>query len=407
MLLGSAMLLLQVAAAAGVDVLPAPSGPHSVGRTTFHWVDRARPELETSAKDDRRELLVYLFYPTEPNEGTARSPYMPDADVMRGPWSDSQITQLSAMRAYSWEKAPLLRGTTRFPLVLLSPGGGMRVLTYHTLAEDLASHGYVVAAIEPPYNARAVRMPDGRVLGNLTPAQRGWPQTRNQEEEIKYYRERAVHWSRDMSFVLDQLTALDRGNGPFARRLDVQRGVGALGHSRGGQVAGIVRILEPRVRGGINLDGMMGPFAVQPIEGDDVGKQPFLWIHKPLPPPPTAERLQRAGRTRAQYDSAITATIDAWGRQMQSMSGGAMRVIIDGPGIEHIDFSDESLWNTGMTRDVRAAKLKTIATTRAYVRAFFDGCVRGDWIGMRKLVGEAGKSSSEITISMFGKMWPG
>jgi len=155
------------------------------------------------------------------------------------------------------------------------------------------------------------------------------------------------------------------------------------------------------------IDGMMGPFAVQPIKGDDVGKPPFLWIHKTLPPPPTAEQLQRAGRTRAQYDSAITATVDAWDGQMRSMSGGAMRVVIEGANIEHIDFSDESLWNTSLTPDARAAKLKTIATTRAYVRAFFDGCVRGDWSAMRTLVGKAGTSSPEITINMFGKMWPG
>ncbi|MGI8783267.1 MAG: hypothetical protein ACR2L2_06410 [Acidobacteriota bacterium] len=64
------------------------------------------------------------------------------------------------------------------------------------------------------------------------------------------YRERIVHWSRDVSFVIDQLTVLDRGNGPFARRLDLERGVGVLGHSRGGQAAGTVRLLDERGRGG-------------------------------------------------------------------------------------------------------------------------------------------------------------
>jgi predicted dienelactone hydrolase len=63
----------------------------------------------------------------------------------------------------------------RFPVVLFSPGGGLKALTYHVFLEDLASHGWIVAALDPPYNPRAMRMPDGRVLGNLKPEERGWP----------------------------------------------------------------------------------------------------------------------------------------------------------------------------------------------------------------------------------------
>ncbi|MGQ0642956.1 MAG: alpha/beta hydrolase family protein [Gemmatimonadaceae bacterium] len=404
MLITQLVFALQVIAA-GADVLPAPTGSHSVGRMTFHWIDRGRPELETSDAGDRRELLVYLFYPSEPNVRAARAPYMPDTEIMRGPWNESQIAQLNAMRAYSRENVAIVRGNARLPLVLLSPGGGMRVLTYHVLAEDLASHGYVVAAIEPPYNARAVRMPDGRVLGNLTPAQRGWPQPRNNDEEQKTYRERVAHWARDMSFVLDQLTMLDRGKGPFARRLDVER-VGALGHSRGGQVAGAVRLFEPRVRGGVNLDGMAGPNAVQPVKGDDAGKQPFLWIHKSLPPPPSEEQLKRNNRTMAEYNETINNILAGWGRQLQSVSGGAMRITFDRSGIEHIDFSDESLWNSALTKAARAEKLQTVATTRAWIRAFFDGCLRGEWASLRALVTAAEKPSSGVTVLTFRPMWP-
>src|SRR6185503_14983527 len=143
----------------------------------------------------------------------------------------------------------------RYPVIVFAPGGGMKGLTYHSLFEDLASHGWVVAAIDPPYNARAVRMLDGRVLGNLAPTERGWPAPKSRDEEMRFYQERIVHWARDVSFVIDQLTALDRGNGPLARRLALLRGVGVAGHSRGGQAAGTVRLLDDRVRGGINIDG--------------------------------------------------------------------------------------------------------------------------------------------------------
>ena len=59
-----------------------------------------------------------------------------------------------------------------------------------------------------------------------------------------------------------------------------------------------------------------------------------------------------------------------------------------------------------MTPETRPGKLKTIADTRAWVRAFFDGAVRGDWADLKRLVGEAGKSQPEVTVQVFGKMWP-
>jgi predicted dienelactone hydrolase len=187
--------------------------------------------LETSKPEDKRELMVHLFYPTDSKVSGERARYVPDADAMSGLWNNDQLNRITALRAFSIENAPLRRGDAKYPVVLFAPGGGMKPLTYHTLLEDLASHGWIVAAIDPPYNARALRFPDGRVLGNLTPSERGWPEPRNAEESRRYYQERIVHWCGDVSFVIDQLTALDRGSGSFAKRFDLQRGVGVFGHS--------------------------------------------------------------------------------------------------------------------------------------------------------------------------------
>jgi predicted dienelactone hydrolase len=246
--------------------LPPPTGPQETGRTSFHWKDAARDELETKSPEDKRELMVHLFYPVDSNASGTKAKYIPDADAMRPPWNEEQVKRITAMRAFSIENARLPRGDGKCPVALFAPGGGAKALTYHTLLEDLASHGWVVAAIDPPYNARAVRFPDGRVLGNLSPGDRGWPEPRNAEESRRYYQERIVHWCGDVSFVIDQLTVLDHGNGPFAKRLDLQRGVGVFGHSRGGQAAGAVRLLDARVRSGINLDGMLGEQVILPVK---------------------------------------------------------------------------------------------------------------------------------------------
>jgi pimeloyl-ACP methyl ester carboxylesterase len=280
----------------------------------------------------------------------------------------------------------------------------MKGLTYHVYCEDLASHGWVVAAIDPPYNAKGVRLLDGRVLGNLKPAERGWGQPKNREDGERFYIERIVHWARDIKFVIDQLATLDAGDGPFAKRLDLARGVGVFGHSRGGQAAGTVRLIDERVKGAINIDGTAGDRPVLPApDKTDCGSQPFLWIQKSLPKPPTEEQLKRAKRTRAEYDAEVARILKSWSDKLSTISGGALHVYIDRPEVDHIDFSDERFWDGSMTDENREGRQQTISLSRAWLRAFFDGTIRGQWGDLKTL---SEKSEPNVTVQVFGKMWP-
>jgi len=55
-----------------------------------------------------------------------------------------------------------------------------------------------------------------------------------------------------------------------------------------------------------------------------------------------------------------------------------------------------------MTPASRPGKLQTIAETRAWVRAFFDGSIRGDWAGLKSMA----TTRPEVTVRVFGKLWP-
>jgi hypothetical protein len=50
--------------------LPAPSGPHRVGTTSWHVTDGSRRET-LAAADAAREVEVLAWYPTSAREGTA------------------------------------------------------------------------------------------------------------------------------------------------------------------------------------------------------------------------------------------------------------------------------------------------------------------------------------------------
>ena len=59
--------------------LPAPTGRYQVGRVSFELVDPARVEIYSSNPQDRRELVVWLWYPAAPGPGAERAVYLPEA----------------------------------------------------------------------------------------------------------------------------------------------------------------------------------------------------------------------------------------------------------------------------------------------------------------------------------------
>ena len=51
-----------------------------------------------------------------------------------------------------------------YPVVIMRAGASAPVMNYSTLAEDLASHGYIVVGFDAPYRTSVVIFPDRRVI---------------------------------------------------------------------------------------------------------------------------------------------------------------------------------------------------------------------------------------------------
>jgi predicted dienelactone hydrolase len=142
-------------------VLPAPRGPHLVGRVLVHWQDARR----------NRELMVFLWYPAREGAAGQRAEYIP------GKWGELAAQnmfpiparRLREIRVSAIENAPLIEATLRALIML--PGMGRIPAHYTTLAEDLASYGYLVAGVTPTGSSRPVVFPDGRVLRTNHPIQ--------------------------------------------------------------------------------------------------------------------------------------------------------------------------------------------------------------------------------------------
>ncbi len=59
---------------------PPPTGPYAIGSLTYHWIDAYRAEIFTVDPNDRRELMVQVWYPARANASAPRAPYLSYGD---------------------------------------------------------------------------------------------------------------------------------------------------------------------------------------------------------------------------------------------------------------------------------------------------------------------------------------
>src|ERR1700722_961891 len=220
--------------------LPEPSGPCPVGTTSLWLTDVSRPD-PWAAGVNARELMVSLWYPAAASDGR-RARYMTPAE------SRLQLTSrgitgvppdaLSTVRTNAVSEAAPAGDQRALPLVVLSPGFTNARSALTALAEDLASHGYVVAGIDHTYESLATAFPDGRVTSCLA-----------REAPSRSKEKVAAGRAADVSFVLGELTGT-HPPWPGAALIDPSR-IAMAGHSAGGAATIAAMLADSRIPAGI------------------------------------------------------------------------------------------------------------------------------------------------------------
>jgi dienelactone hydrolase len=264
-------ILLSTVAALGV---PAASGSAAVGRSSAILADPGRDEVATPGLDARRVRLT-TWFPAIAGSGSP-APYVEGLERIRdgliasGSFGPFEATGVGFVRDHARIGATPDGG--RHPVVLLSPGNATNVAFYAGLAEELASHGYVVVGIDHPYQVAAVDLGD-TVAVYAGDAPLG--------EAATVIPARIDERVADVTAVLDALETDPRAIGIGADQLDLTR-IGMLGHSNGGVTAALVCRSEDRVGACMNMDGQLGggPLAARPDPRPPT--KPFLYLTKEI-----------------------------------------------------------------------------------------------------------------------------
>ena len=282
-----------------VPRLPEVTGPYAIGTQTFHLVDETRDEIYTDDPADKREIMMQLWYPAEPDaepnanadlntdaepveagsslrqvQGAAH--YLQDLDVMGSVLAERLglpsflLDHIDLVKVDAQIDVPVLAEDAPYPVLVFSHGlRGIRAQNT-SLVRELVSHGFVVATIDHTYGNLITVFPDGRVA-MYNPAVLSEtgdpPQTSNLLVTV---------WSEDIGFVLDQLAAWNEsGDTDFSDRLDLTK-VGVFGHSTGGGTTLEFCGRDERCKAGVGLDAWVVPVSDEIVTAGLA--QPFLLL---------------------------------------------------------------------------------------------------------------------------------
>lgn len=215
------------------------TGEHKVSSTIYTWVDENR--LETySDTGENRTVTLEIWYPED--EGI-------------------------------------------YPLIVFSHGAGGVLESNASTCMNLASNGYVVAAIAHPYQAAFVKDVNGKIT-TVDPEFMSGVMTDNGSDdpahEVKVY-EMQKEWlavrTGDINFVLDTILrhTEEQAEAPFDR-IDPEK-IGLFGHSLGGAAVVAAGRQRDDISAVIDLEGtMLGEY-----QGYADGKHTYCEEPYPLP----------------------------------------------------------------------------------------------------------------------------
>lgn len=348
---------------------PHPGGPYQIGTLTYHWVDSDRQEFFSADPNARRELIVQIWYPATGDPSAPRAPYLPNPDalaVLAGllHMPAFMLGHLKDVTTNAIPSAPVADNAPGYPVLIFMSGRGGYRQSNTFQVEELVSHGYIVAAIDPPYAAAGVVFPDGHHVAMdprmYDPAHVGH----------SAFLDSAIPFlAQDVIFTLNQLSSVNQAdpNGILTGRLDLER-VGMFGVSLGGIVTSEACRLEPRLRACLVMDVFMPASVVQ------MGlQQPTMWLSR------DAKTMQREGWAQADIDE----TQHTMRAVYERLPGAGYLVLI--PGMFHTQFSDAPLFSplaplVGLAGPFDSQRGHSI--TNAYTVAFFDRHLKGQPAGL-------------------------
>ena len=270
---------LMLSMAVPVIKMPKLIGPFTVGTSIYHWVDQDRLEWFTENPNDKRQIMVQIWYPGEKIKKAKRSSYLDRMDIRAetigaaGNFPGFIANHLALTKTNSFIDIKPNPVPAPFPIIIISHGITSMRQIHTSLAEKLANHGYVVIVPDHSYDANLTIFPDGSVADYRS-------DITGDPDSILIRTNQINTRAFDIHFLINQLERIQSGEiiHPLNGYLNLNQ-IGLTGHSYGGGTSILASFRDDRIGAISNLDGWMSPVPNNIIE---LGlSQPFLYIGRP------------------------------------------------------------------------------------------------------------------------------
>lgn len=251
---------------------------------------------------------ILIWYPASKISKGGKPAEYASAETVRK-LTDSSYYGQSADTIGSWAKvqthasndAPNRPG--RWPLIIFLPGQGVVAFQYSAIAEELASHGYIVAVVDyfsPDAPPRSYKEDDADTAAD------------------------------DMAGTAIAAVKTMKGQARWANAMRFDQ-IAAAGHSLGGAAALALPRLDDRIRASVDMDG--APFG-ESLKG--VVAPALVLRSKPIY---SDADLAKRGRTREQWRKMGEEAAKTW-NDLTAKSQGVVLRIFSVRGTGHFSFSD-------------------------------------------------------------------
>lgn len=218
-----------------------PTGKYTVGASVYEWIDESREMKIRSDFSQKRAIVTQFWYPAKPDSTLSKSPY--------SALSKDYLKTLTN----SYLRASIAEDIEKASLIIIVPGRGTERFLYTSIAEELASYGFVVASIDMPeigyviyqdgftlYPSDDFKTPSGMMAGPY--------------ERVDAFFEKPTEMGyQDLIFALEKITELNAHT--FENKLDLNK-IGVFGHSLGGRIAGEFTARNEKVRALSTMEGI-------------------------------------------------------------------------------------------------------------------------------------------------------
>jgi dienelactone hydrolase len=339
-----------------IPYLPPPAGPFQVGTVLLGTSPSSIGSLPPAGASC--PVSVQLWYPAEPGSGDGRASYRPEGA--------SLLSAERWVRTSATLNAALSPHLTRYPVLLSLPGWAGYRTENTAFVQDLASRGFIVAAIG--YDDPACAGIDGTAK-NPPVTDIDLSSRSAFEHTLGVAHQKIERVAGAASRVIDGLETLDRIDpaGRFDGRLDLDR-IGVVGYSLGGAIGMQLCWRDHRLKAAVNIDGWF--FDAAP--GGWI-EQPFMFISDDGPAATSADLSNPNPAHR--YSAILDDTAD---RRMSSELAKHGGVAVTVLGSDHLDFSDLAYLSRVALLRGRRPDGTAIRTVADYSAAFFGQVLNGN-----------------------------